>query len=858
METPSNSDGVLDGGVPDKVPVPTTPIESSGETPAAPPATERPNTLPASPPSEPVPAVGTNEAGRPTATILRNRMFGPRSAFSAAAPGQNVFSSVASGKEDIRPTAPVLQSMRDVLIPLPKKRAENLPIEPRIVKNWCERLAEHSILVLACYDPDVLFSAARAIQESGQFADLTPYEVSFSETLQLTDVLDAIGASPGLVIAQTVLLDAVRADGFVRDLPRDSWGFDRLAGRLEAANSRLIVLSTPERLRQAGWGEAERELKWVDWGIDFVTPKLMAALPVAERSELAKAFWIQFNSGVWGAEGDERNQNFWNAVRKPVELVRQIRNQQGGVEAGDEIPEPDWGKLLGGEDPLAAMCLFAATFFNSGEPNSAPKWLSTSHFDALIQLMIPFAVADVAMPGETGKETHEQRVQMMRRLWTTQRPTILTRCGLEVQPSPTRQPQVSFRKGDWRAKLNDSFQNEHFWILLQHYNYIRHPEFAFAAEEIAAGATKTVTLYVTRNPGSLGDVLLELIAATNPGADPAGAPAEQAQSALDAMSEERKHTLYEWMARLLRECVVRGYADEVDTALGRLIALRCHLVAVNLLVRVWNSAGFEEFGIQLAKRFVSESPWDITLQLLDRLWRAVQYNEVFLSKMWNAGWLEADKVASDQPGRAAALLILNAAITVIENGREVEKGPLFSDLKAGDDTSARSLIQWLWNPTVESFEDDPALVQRLLFTWVVPVSVRKASQNEGWHHGDAVTESVTEGYFTALLQSRLPDNPRPNIFRVLALSTWATSDTGKAPEALGRATTSVLPRQRLADLRTSLFALDAGLSSALQLLLGGNVPKSEQREMVKTHIRALKTSLSRLRKAIAAPAEGQS
>jgi hypothetical protein len=92
----------------------------------------------------------------------------------------------------------------------------SLQLGPPLIRSWAERLNSDRLLVASCIDPGVLEAVARTVPFHEVFAKADRLVVPRQDTPTLSQILDARGGGPAILVAYIVELAGVR---WLRKLP---------------------------------------------------------------------------------------------------------------------------------------------------------------------------------------------------------------------------------------------------------------------------------------------------------------------------------------------------------------------------------------------------------------------------------------------------------------------------------------------------------------------------------------------------------------------------------------------------------------------------------------------------------------
>jgi hypothetical protein len=244
---------------------------------------------------------------------------------------------------------------------------------------------------------------------------------------------------------------------------------------------------------------------------------------------------------------------------------------------------------------------------------------------------------------------------------------------------------------------------------------------------------------------------------------------------------------------------------------------------------------------------LSESPGELKEAFYSELWKAVRRGDVSLIGVWRQQWLDPAIPASNTPAHTAVSLIVSAGMLSVAESESADLDPVGRELMKSEPETAKDLLRWLWNPSVDEAVDDRDLVSRLVYTWSLPSSVRKLPSTDAWPYSAGVVNCLIDGYLYSIIRSSAPQVSRQSIFRALTLTAWVGVDKDRLAPAFVDALPGILTRQKLAEFKTHMFALDSAIGYTLELVVGGTIPKSREREAVRNHLKELRERFRRLR-----------
>ena len=731
-------------------------------------------------------------------------------------------------------------SRADLLETLAPGMGRTLPVAPESVDGWARRLHDQRILLLSCIDREVLTSIARAVPRHALFAAMQPFEVSRQRVVSVWEIVGAALAEPSVVVSYAV---GPSGEGWIKNFPGDPFDVESLHAQLLRSKMWLLTLTTPDTAQRAG---VALDGTWIDRDVDFIGPRLQAALG-ADAVSLTSQFRRQRTDGRWGASDAETLRLISDALAQN-ELGDRINLYAGAGGAAPLRQTPDWDALLAApaiaERALNELILFIAAFFR-GREETGDEGLSVNAFQNLVRSLIPIVAADTIGQLPPGEPTGADQ---MNRLWVTQGERLRSACGLNIVRASSGATIVRFADTSWRDDVSSLLLSGQYWLFTRLATATRRRDHLFGADEIAQGTMRVAAAQSIAGSVLEPDQILAWIAAAADDRPQPTAPSVPLRQALADLSDPDCQALAAWIAGVLRETQEPASAPAL---LGTLMAVGAHVLAGRVLRQCWGVGGFAPGCLSVARRLMNEAPADVRADVLGQVHSALHRGDVSLAELSQQDWIGDAESSGASLGAAQLLVeIFESSIGGLNRDRPVRRA-----LADGQPAQLRALVSWLWHAAVTGVLDKRVhVIAALPALWILPQDVRRTALEISWEASERVIDGWWDGFGEGLGEGGLADPDLPLVFRTLALAEWAGSADHEASVDTLAGVLDVLPRTEIRRVRLYLKALDAGLGQVLRMLLAGGIVDAPARRTVEARIRPLRDRIRRLRDGLSATA----
>jgi hypothetical protein len=719
------------------------------------------------PPPE-APAPGSNEgseANRPESPEQEEVPSCESMAVEAVVAGQDAVVAHNIGIVQLLSASPSEESEQPLIekAPVdPSVELKRLPepavdLDQSLVDTWQQRLSQEHLLILTCYDLEVLLTAGT--QVAGRFRcvkrlldlDIDPAHTNHSadgQEIQDEDVtLDTLlhkelpWSSPTLVLATATTRGAQQ---FVDSITRGLSTSMAVRNRLLQQDRLLMLLTTPEMIPAASYNLPS-------FPVPFLEPRLNALFP-DKAAEWAREIEQQRQASYWG-DSEKRFWELFDTYRLRGTLKQAIEQRHRAVErTGQTETGPDKPLICSGAD-LENTALFLATFF---------PCLPVENFQDILLKHLGNRTKMVKttrfVPTEDGEKVVKEEVveeeQRLADIWCEQYEQIYERCQLVVLPpirettvgttlrSESHGPVIDFELPELREQVRAELFGRHYLTLLQLFTRMREQRVLLdPSPQVMEGALQLLQTMAGVDSHRYGTpVLLEFLDLQT--AEP------EAESSAVVDPKLVLSRLYLLIRTFLKDPTLKGVVDQF---INDLIGKGRHKEALDLVKKLRFATEFDqvywwkqllERGNRQAKERTFDEMSAVLLaggsQLTESLrkiasWLPKQRKEIVVPAQigsvvgWQGQWKLTAGASSESTVRANSLL-LELFVRSIRRSRSRRYGvwPLEDALQNAlcdlhKEEGGMPLIEWLFHASFMSSLQTylPHFLNLIVWTWVL-------------------------------------------------------------------------------------------------------------------------------------------
>lgn len=687
---------------------------------------------------------------------------------------------VGAGPQPSKEPQPAQEEVfKDPTVLLDHLSAPTVDLEPELVESSFSVLSKENVLVLSCFDPDILSSAGYLVakkfqcerrflgfqDESGEGLDV---EILFSD--------EHSWATPSLVLVEAM---GRGAQSFVDSVVRTK----RLEvqNRLKQCSVYLLLLVIPDLLPEEGTLSSFLPL----YTVPFLEPRLRQRFP-DKAEQWAQDIRNQRKAGLW-PRGEKRFWERFAGLLKRNALEQAIERQGRALREGRYAPDRDgYGPMLKPGAELENTALFLAAFFLD---------LPVEDFQHLLLRLVGDRVREIrkttfvlTVEGE-GLPCESTELRKLADDWREDYPAICQRCQLEFLPSVAnpsggsslslsfRGPTVAFEMSDLGEHVRTELMTLHYPMLVRFFARVHETGLLFdPGAAVLEGTLRLLQEMATLDPHRYGSkVLLEL------GTDLTSSSSHSPRPIEHRMLLNR---LYHLIRAFLKEPTLQGVVEQFFT---ELIDRRRHEDALELVKRLRFATGFDQvyWWKQLLNRGSEEAKrltYDEMLAVLRSSGGQMQETLLAIGK-----WLPKP----GQTTRSASVAAANQLLFDLLRGVTEESPPLQTSaaslrnavssalLQTPPELESFTVLRWLFHSSFLDFlrsED----ASRLARSWMIPPGVKRLLAAEAARIDGVFKERFERNLLLQAAERAAP----PLLFQAVILADLAFSlQTGKTAGA---------------------------------------------------------------------------
>jgi hypothetical protein len=384
--------------------------------------------------------------------------------------------------------------------------------------------------------------------------------------------------------------------------------------KLKRDSLRILFLTTPERLKEAGLTIPFDEDYAVP-PVDFLPPLLNAKFPQPTADQLIHDLRQQFVKKLWGDTEDEFHKTLRVLLRSEKRLEAEVENRRQFMNQRDPkgallLQQSELSRdLLADDTPLENTVIFVATYFEELPAHDFRRVLLALLGDRTVDVPVVRPAPDPsAQPNSTPLASTQSK--SLRELWNKEQNGILKKCRLRVlEGSPA---VVSFEPADLRKVVQKRFESEFFFVFDELCDRVLTASLLFDHQErVSECVVRLIAGRIKNDPSGYGQTFLRsLVLPLYPDWNARQKMAEDLRAALNGLSDERRYDLLNRLASLLNVLVEDQVFAPVEGMLKTFIDLGRHDDALQLLRRIIHPS-FLSRRVEVLKRIVNEGSAEI-------------------------------------------------------------------------------------------------------------------------------------------------------------------------------------------------------------------------------------------------------
>lgn len=625
----------------------------------------------------------------------------------------------------------------DPTTPLPPKPRQVFEFESVDLLTYTQKLKEENLLVISCFNQDILLTSAYALAEKlDRINDkrLLSFEGKNSKRSDLCIELlceEQIGEEQESLI----VIDAVRSQSFLDSLiVYSQFTVEKIKQDLKTKKRFLICLANPEILDNNIQLKQQECLFFENWHISFL--KYLLKSKFLDKSiEIEEKVIEQKKRGLWGESDREFYELIYGFIKndrliQEVEKRANIQENIGIEEIIQELQSIRPSNVFLDDEIIKNTVLYVATFF----PN-----LSPNDFFRIVDLLLANKILTVTTQSKKLTKDGDaeileiQEEKLARKIWEDSSDKILKKCCLKAVIFKESTRVIDFSEPYLRRELREYLEEYYSTFLQKQFKLIQELGLLFdASQRVTENVIQLYTSMANSYTEDYGDdwlvhIILKSTKPFNVNIESDVTSEELLVNLLEAFSSEM---VFSRIAELIREMLNYPKLQEiVDSFLEQLIAWKRHDAVLAIVKRLRYAPQFDEF--YWLKQLLERGNKEICSETYNFLYNQARQSGFRIYELLETiqEWLpELNRENYSKANQCALQLFIQyssdttSKIPIKYYGNYPPKHPLLAALfKESDKDYLDILINWLFHPGIKKLSDSHSsfisFVGTLLAEW---------------------------------------------------------------------------------------------------------------------------------------------